>query len=351
MKLPPKEREIIDVDVNDNEFWSMLQQQGKLLRRLQCQLMTLMDEALPGEKSYEIRDLQDQIKRIITTTRYQVGMKKVPAVIDYLRTCAGKTLVFAYHNDVIMALVAALEDQGVMWFTGASSLKDRDRAANRFQDDPDCRFFVGNIEAAGQGITLTAARHVVFAEADWRGTYLEQAEDRAHRIGQTHPVLVTYLLLRLSEWSTDSGWIGRSKERRPPSMQCWALQKRGTAFGHSQLSANESLALRRSLNGDIRKDPFETPDEAWHLKVRENSLTRAGAKPRCCPGCRRRASIGGTYCLELSRDEEDERAERARLRRVGRFDHPSTRQCRREKRRQSGSPRTGGRSMWVGSRE
>jgi hypothetical protein len=52
--------------------------------------------------------------------------------------------------------------------------------------------------------SLTAARHVVFAEPDWRGTYLEQAEDRAHRIGQTHPVLVTYLLLQLSEWSTDS---------------------------------------------------------------------------------------------------------------------------------------------------
>ena len=46
----------------------------------------------------------------------------------------------------------------------------------------------------------------MFAEPDWRGTYLEQAEDRAHRIGQTYPVLVTYLLLDLSSWSTDS-WM------------------------------------------------------------------------------------------------------------------------------------------------
>jgi SWI/SNF-related matrix-associated actin-dependent regulator 1 of chromatin subfamily A len=214
LNLPPKNREIIDVDVKDNEFWSMLQQQGKLLTKLQCRLMKLLDEAVPGETSDEVRSLQDQINGIMATTRYHVGMNKLPAIIDYLRTCTGKTLVFAYHHDVIMALVAALADRGVAWFTGGSSLKDRDRAANRFQRDPGCQFFIGNIEAAGQGITLTAARHVVFAEHDWRGTYLEQAEDRAHRIGQNHPVLVTYLLLRRDEWSTDSWMATTTMEKQ-----------------------------------------------------------------------------------------------------------------------------------------
>ena len=99
-------------------------------------------------------------------------------------------------------------------FTGASTLRDRDRAANRFQKEPNRQFFVGNIEAAGQGITLTAARHVVFAEPDWRGTYLEQAEDRAHRIGQTEPVQVTYLLLDQNAWSTDSWMDTKVKDKQ-----------------------------------------------------------------------------------------------------------------------------------------
>jgi SWI/SNF-related matrix-associated actin-dependent regulator 1 of chromatin subfamily A len=141
-------------------------------------------------------------------------MNKVPAVIEYLRGCTGKTLVFAYHRDVIDRLVEALEDRGVSGFTGSSSLRDRDRAAKKFQEDPNCRFFIGNIEAAGQGITLTAARHVVFAEQEWRGTYLEQAEDRAHRIGQNHPVLVTYLLLNLSNWSTDSWMESKTRSKQ-----------------------------------------------------------------------------------------------------------------------------------------
>jgi SWI/SNF-related matrix-associated actin-dependent regulator 1 of chromatin subfamily A len=214
LNLPPKHREIIGVDVKDNEFWLMLAEQRKLLTQLQCRLMKLLNEVVQGETSDEVRCLQDKINRVTAVIRYQVGINKVPAVIGYLRTCVGKTLVFAYHHDVIMALVAALADQGVAWFTGRTSLKNRDRAANRFQHDPNCHFFIGNIEAAGQGITLTAARHVVFAEPDWRGTFLEQAEDRAHRIGQCAPVLVTYLLLRPSAWSTDSWMATKAAEKR-----------------------------------------------------------------------------------------------------------------------------------------
>jgi SWI/SNF-related matrix-associated actin-dependent regulator 1 of chromatin subfamily A len=146
--------------------------------------------------------------------RHQVGTAKLPAVIRYLRGCTEKTLVFAHHHDVIESLMEALADRGVSGFTGASTLRDRDRAAQRFQKDPNRQFFVGNIEAAGHGITLTAARHVVFAEPDWRGTYLEQAEDRAHRIGQTQPVLVTYLLLNQSAWSTDSWMDTKAKAKQ-----------------------------------------------------------------------------------------------------------------------------------------
>ena len=176
--------------------------------------MKLLDGPATEATRAEIRDLEAKINGLISYVRYQVGMNKLPAVIEYLRGCTGKTLVFAYHHDVIERLMEALADRGVSGFTGSSSLRDRDRAAEKFQDDPNCQFFIGNIEAAGQGITLTAARHVVFAEPDWRGTYLEQAEDRAHRIGQTHPVLVTYLLLNLSEWSTDSWMDSKTRDKQ-----------------------------------------------------------------------------------------------------------------------------------------
>jgi len=58
--------------------------------------------------------------------------------------------VFAYHHVIIERLMETLADQGVSGFIGSSSLRDRDRAAEKFQHDPNCQFFIGNIEAAGQ---------------------------------------------------------------------------------------------------------------------------------------------------------------------------------------------------------
>jgi SWI/SNF-related matrix-associated actin-dependent regulator 1 of chromatin subfamily A len=245
LNLPAKTREIVQIDVADNQFRSFLRQQGKSLSHLQRQLMTLLDRPATEATRAEIRDLDAKINAITHYVRHQVGLNKLPAVIEYLKAATGKTLVFAYHHDVIARLMEAVADRGVAGFTGSSSLRDRDRAAEKFRGDPNCQFFIGNIEAAGQGITLTAAHHVVFAEPDWRGTYLEQAEDRAHRLGQEHPVLVTYLLLQLSEWSTDSWMDSKIRGKQGPI---------DAVLGSSEEENSiRKLAMRRALVKDDKE--------------------------------------------------------------------------------------------------
>ena len=121
LNLPPKTREIVEVDIADNQFRLFLRQQWRSLRHLQRQLMTLLDGPATETTRAAIRDLDAKINELTAYVRHQVGMNKLPAVIEYLKGSTGKTLVFAYHHDVIERLMEAVADQGVSGFTGSSS--------------------------------------------------------------------------------------------------------------------------------------------------------------------------------------------------------------------------------------
>ena len=62
---------------------------------------------------------------------------------------------------------------------------------HRFQNDPECKFFVGNPSTGGFGLTLTAASYVIYFSNNYNYEIRIQSEDRAHRIGQNKNV--TYI--------------------------------------------------------------------------------------------------------------------------------------------------------------
>ena len=66
---------------------------------------------------------------------------------------------------------------------------------DRFQEDDSCMVFVGQIKAAGVGLTLTKAEIVIMNSLDWVPGTHEQAEDRAYRIGQKETVNIYYMLI------------------------------------------------------------------------------------------------------------------------------------------------------------
>ena len=136
----------------------------------------------------------------IAKARHSTALVKVPRVVERVNELlesgeAKKIIVFAHHRDVIDALKSGLSSFSPVSLTGEDSLEARQQAVDRFQTDAQCRVFVASIRAAGVGITLTAASTVIFAELDWTPSALSQAEDRAHRIGQTDSVLVVHILL------------------------------------------------------------------------------------------------------------------------------------------------------------
>jgi SWI/SNF-related matrix-associated actin-dependent regulator 1 of chromatin subfamily A len=102
-------------------------------------------------------------------------------------------VVFAVHKTTIDALMKEFKTEAVK-VDGSVSATKRDEAVKTFQNDPKVKLFIGNIQAAGTGLTLTAASSVAFLELPWTPGELKQAEDRCHRIGQKNTVNVYYLL-------------------------------------------------------------------------------------------------------------------------------------------------------------
>jgi SWI/SNF-related matrix-associated actin-dependent regulator 1 of chromatin subfamily A len=105
-----------------------------------------------------------------------------------------KLILFGVHQEVIAGLTRAFKKFNPVVVDGSKSAAQRQAAVDAFQNDPNCRIFIGNIKAAGVGLTLTAASAVAFLELGWTPGEHDQAEDRAHRIGQRDNVQIFYLL-------------------------------------------------------------------------------------------------------------------------------------------------------------
>jgi SWI/SNF-related matrix-associated actin-dependent regulator 1 of chromatin subfamily A len=132
--------------------------------------------------------------------RKALGEAKVPLACEHIRNImegGQKLVVFAHHHSVIEALYSEFADVCVSLY-GPDSEKKRMDAVDRFQNDSKVRLFVGSIQAAGVGLTLTAADRVLFVESSWVPSDISQCEDRVHRLGQKNCVLVEHIVINES---------------------------------------------------------------------------------------------------------------------------------------------------------
>lgn len=100
-----------------------------------------------------------------------------------------KIVVFAWHHDVIDYLDELLWQYKPVGIDGRTPAGKRQEAVEAFQNDPERRVFIAQIQAAGEAITLTAANRAVFVEQSFVPKDMAQAVRRIYRRGQTRPCL------------------------------------------------------------------------------------------------------------------------------------------------------------------
>lgn len=191
--LPDKVRSFVPIQLHNESTY----------RRAEANFITYIEE-VKGKEAAEKASQAEMMVTMEGLKQLAVQGKLVEAIewIDNFLDSGEKLVVFAVHHFVIDALMAKfsyidkthkLADR-VVKVDGSVSMTERQRAVDTFQNNPNCRLFVGNIKAAGVGITLTASSNVVFLELPWTPGDVTQAEDRCHRIGQKESVNIYYLL-------------------------------------------------------------------------------------------------------------------------------------------------------------
>lgn len=151
---------------------------------------------------------------MLSELRKVTGMAKVPHIIEHIKEQFERgndepIVLMMHHKDVVKAVAAAFEGQYVKVVGGMTSVQ-RQEAIVSFQAG-GAPLFLGNIAAAGEGITLTKSCHLIFGEIDWNATAMWQALKRVHRLTQSKEVTIQYLLLR---GSLDGNLAQRYIEKR-----------------------------------------------------------------------------------------------------------------------------------------
>ncbi len=116
-------------------------------------------------------------------------------LLDTIQAEDGAVLVFTQYVAMARLLKAHLQERGIatMLLHGGTPVRQRERMVDRFQNG-EVRVFLLSLKAAGTGLNLTRADHVIHYDRWWNPAVEEQATDRAHRIGQTRPVQVHRLI-------------------------------------------------------------------------------------------------------------------------------------------------------------
>lgn len=125
-----------------------------------------------------------------------VSTAKLNALSDILETAIAedkKIVVMARFTAELDAIAKLLESKKLDYAVVRGGIVNRADQIQKFQTDPNCKVFIGQIAAAGLGITLTAASTMVFFSLDFNMSTYEQSKARIHRVSQSKKCHYIYL--------------------------------------------------------------------------------------------------------------------------------------------------------------
>lgn len=177
--------------------------------------MDLSSIVSPYRSLFRSYDVRSQVtipdKRLI---QWDCGKLQVlDTLLRKLRLCGSRVLIFTQMTKMLDLLESFLNLHTLRYLRldGATKTDERQKVVHRFNTDMRIFCMILTTRAGGVGLNLTGADIVIFYDTDYNPAVDNQAQDRAHRIGQTKPVHVYRLV---SQKTVEEGILARSKEKQ-----------------------------------------------------------------------------------------------------------------------------------------
>lgn len=237
--------------IEQDEFASLTPSQAALYQKVVDESMAVImgkdetDSKQLFERQGLILQMMLALKQICNhPTQYLKDGKFVPSLsgktemlldlVDAIREAGEKVIIFTQFKemgDMLQRFIAERTGSEPMFLHGGCTIKQRKEMVDKFQNNRADRIFILSLKAAGTGLNLTAATHVVHYDLWWNPAVEAQATDRAYRIGQKKNVMVHRFITKntfeerindminnkraLAELTVSSGenWIGKLSNR------------------------------------------------------------------------------------------------------------------------------------------
>ncbi len=196
-ELPPRTEVLLQVEMTPEEaaFYEALRRSA--LERLE------RDESSAGQKHIKILAEIMRLRRACCHPRLVAADTTLPSsklelfgeVVTELLENGHKALVFSQFVSYLALIREFLDARRIdyRYLDGATPPKERKKEVDAFQAGSGDLFLI-SLKAGGLGLNLTAADYVIHMDPWWNPAVEDQASDRAHRIGQLHPVTVYRLV-------------------------------------------------------------------------------------------------------------------------------------------------------------
>jgi SNF2 family DNA or RNA helicase len=180
-------------------------------KKLYAELKELAITELANQETVSVTNVLTQLLRLHQIvcghiksddgTETPINNNRIDELIEIIAEMQGKIIIWANYRQNILEIVETLQGlfgaDAVASYFGDTTPDERERVIKQFQDpDSSLRFFVGNTQTGGYGITLTEAQNVIYYSNNFDLEKRLQSEDRAHRIGQKNNVTYVDLVAK-----------------------------------------------------------------------------------------------------------------------------------------------------------